>query len=75
MVVGDTLEEVKNKVICTICGKSLDGRMSIRKSWELAGRRGFLPPLAHPECSEEEMRKIESGELDPLSIWQSTKLY
>ena len=69
------MEEIKNKVICTICGKPLDGRLSVRKSWEVAGGRGFLPPLAHPECSEEEMRKIESGEVDVLSIWEPTKLY
>ena len=75
MVVGDTLEKVTDKVICTICGKPLDGRMAIRRSWKVAQGRGFLPPLAHPECDEEEMLKIQSGELTPLDIWHPTKLY
>lgn len=51
------------KARCSICGQPLEDRMVVRSSWKEAGGVGFLPPLAHPECDEEEMRNPDRDDI------------
>lgn len=43
--------------------------MVIRSSWKEAGGVGILPPLAHPECDEEEIKSPNRHD-----IWIPKKL-